>query len=195
MGFISVIHWSWNASHLAFLKFNFGTLSGTGWSDVFVVIMMGWWSLPNLSDKISHATSMYIEGWHKERSSKELVWWLVSNRVWTESFNNMRLWRSINFSTIFPHSFASLAPYKWLWTLKSPKIKEQDEQLLIILSNASSLSVSLGGTYTEATVYVLLLMVIQTATACKSAWNWIWLWINSFLTRMQTPPWPWILLL
>ena len=57
---ISVIHWSWNASHLAFLKFHFGTLSGTGWSDVFAVIMMGWWSLPNLSDEISHATSMYI---------------------------------------------------------------------------------------------------------------------------------------
>ena len=49
---ISVIHWSWNASHLAFLKFHFGTLSGTGWSDVFAVIMMGWWSLPNLSDEI-----------------------------------------------------------------------------------------------------------------------------------------------
>ena len=43
------------------------------------------------------------------------------------------------------------------------------KKLLIILSNASSLSVSLGGTYTEATVYVLLLMVIQTATACKLA--------------------------
>ena len=74
-GVISVIHWFWNASHLAFLKFHFGTLSGTGWSDVFAVIIMGWWSLPNLSDEISHATSMYIEGWHKERSSKELVWW------------------------------------------------------------------------------------------------------------------------
>ena len=31
--------------------------------------------LPNLSDETSHATSMYIEGLHKERSSKELVWW------------------------------------------------------------------------------------------------------------------------
>ena len=65
-GVILVIHWSWNASHLAFLKFHFGTLSGTGWSDVFAVIMRGWWSLPNLSDEISHATSMYTEGWHKE---------------------------------------------------------------------------------------------------------------------------------
>ena len=27
---ISVIHWSWNASHLAFLKFHFRTFSGTG---------------------------------------------------------------------------------------------------------------------------------------------------------------------
>ena len=74
-GNISVIHWSWNASHLAFLKFHFGTLSGTGWSNVFAVIMMGWWSLPYLSDEISHATSMYIDGWHKERWSKGLVWW------------------------------------------------------------------------------------------------------------------------
>ena len=49
-GVISVIHWSWNASHLAFLKFHFGTLSGTGWSYVFAVIIMGWWSLPNLSE-------------------------------------------------------------------------------------------------------------------------------------------------
>ena len=122
-GVISIIHWSWNASHLAFLKFHFGTLSGTGWSDVFAVIMMGWWSLPNLSDETSHATSMYIEGWHKERSIKELVWWYVSNRVWTESFNNMRLWQSINFSTTFPRSFSWLAPHKWLWPLKSPNIK------------------------------------------------------------------------
>ena len=74
-GVISVIHWSWKASHLAFLKFHFGTLSCTGWSDVFAVIMMGWWSLPNLSGEISHATSMYTGGWHKKRSSKELVWW------------------------------------------------------------------------------------------------------------------------
>ena len=34
-----------------------------------------------------------------------------------------------------------------------------------------SVTVSLGGTYTEATVYDLLLMVIQTATACKAASN------------------------
>ena len=170
-------------------------LSGTGWSDVFAVIMMEWWSLPNLSDEISHATSMYTEGWHKERSSKVLVWWLVSNRVWTESFNNMGLWRSINFSTIFPRSFSWLAPHKWLWPLKSPDIKWRDENLLIILSNASSLIASLGGTYTKATVYVLLLMVIQTAIACKSAWNWTWLWMNLFLTRMQTPLCPWIPLL
>ena len=72
---IHVIHWSWNASHLAFLKFHFGTFSGTGWSDVSAVIMIGWWSLPYLSDKISHPTSMYIDGWHKQRSSKEVVWW------------------------------------------------------------------------------------------------------------------------
>ena len=74
-GVISVIHRSWNASHLAFLKFHFGTLSATGWSDVFAVIMMGWWSLPYLSDEISHTTSMFSDGWHKERSSKDLVWW------------------------------------------------------------------------------------------------------------------------
>ena len=55
--------------------------------------------------------------------------------------------------------------------------------------------VSLGGTYTEATVYVLLSMVTQTATACKAAWNWTWLWMKLFLTRMQTPPCPWIPLL
>ena len=74
-GVISVIHWSWNASDLGFLKFHFGTLSGTGWSDVFAVIMMGWWSLPNLSDEISHATPIYTEGWHIQKSSKELLWW------------------------------------------------------------------------------------------------------------------------
>ena len=68
LGVISWIHWSWNISHFAFLKFHFGTLSGTGWSDVFAVIIIGWWSLPNLSDKTSHATSMCIEGWHKDRA-------------------------------------------------------------------------------------------------------------------------------
>ena len=111
-GVISLIHWSWNMSHFAFLKFYFGILSGTGWSDVFAVIIIGWWSLPNLSNRTSHATSLYIEGWHKERSSKELVWWQVSNRVWTESFNKIRLWLSIKCLTTLPRSFSWLAHHK-----------------------------------------------------------------------------------
>ena len=111
-GVISLRYWSWNASHFAFLKFHFGTLSVTGWSDVFAVITIGWWSLLNLSNGTSYTTSMYIEGWHKERSSKELVWWLESNRVWTESFNKIRLWLSIKCSTTLPHSFSRLAPHK-----------------------------------------------------------------------------------
>ena len=65
-GFISLIHWSWNASHFAFLKFHFRTLSGPGWSDVFALITIGWWWLLNLSNGTSHATSMYIEGCHRE---------------------------------------------------------------------------------------------------------------------------------
>ena len=113
LGFISLIHWSLNMSHFAFLKFHFGTLSGTGWSDVFAVIIIGWWSLPNLSDKASLATSMYIEGWHKERTSKELVWWLIGiEPSMKQSFNKIRLWLSIKCSTTLPRSFSWLAPHK-----------------------------------------------------------------------------------
>ena len=124
--------------HPILLSWN--TASCTGWSDVFAVITLGWRSLPNPSNKTPHATSMYIKGWHKERWSEELVKWQVSNQVWTESFNSIRLWRSINFLTTFQCSFSWLALHKWLWPLKSPNIKQRGEKLLIILSNASSLS-------------------------------------------------------
>ena len=66
----------------------------------------------------------------------------------------MRLWPSIKCSTTFPRSFSWLAPHKWLWPLKYPNTKYWDEKPLIILSNVNSLRVSLGGTYTEATVSV-----------------------------------------
>ena len=66
-GVISEIYWSWKASHFAFLKFHYRTLSSAGWSYVFAMIIMWWWSLPNLFDETSHATSMYIEGWHKKK--------------------------------------------------------------------------------------------------------------------------------